>query len=329
MLVSVVIPVLDAKEYLAEAVASVRAQTFADWELVLVDDGSRDGSAELAQEIASQDPTRIRFFTHGDHGTHGASASRNLGLSQARGEFLAFLDADDIWLPQKLGHQWQVLEMHPEAAMTFGRVRYFSGDPADGPGRDQVFDPLHEGVYSPPELGIEFLRNADVYPCPSATLLRRAPLHTLGGFEESIRKVRTDLAVWMKLTTHFPVHADPTIVALYRQHSRSSVAEMLRDEPRYRLNELAYWDWLLGYLDPLPAAIRRPLENLACDRMFLLTMEDVLRSGGRRPLGWRVAMVRRLWSYRAFRREARLLGKIGPSFLRAKHSDRAVQGSHE
>ncbi|MGD0576060.1 MAG: glycosyltransferase family 2 protein [Anaerolineales bacterium] len=315
MSVSVIIPILDAKEYLADAVASVRAQTYSDWELILVDDGSEDGSVELALEIAAQEPSRVRFLAFEDRRTRGASAARNLGLSNAQGEFIAFLDADDVWLPEKLTRQLSVLDAHPAAAMTFGRVHYFSEGLAGGDERDQAFGPLREGVYTPPELGVEFLRDADIYPCPSATLLRRAPLLELGGFEETIHKVRTDLAVWVKVTTHFPVYADPTIVARYRQHHRSSVAVMFRDAGMYRQNELAFCRWLLGYLDPLPRAIREPLEPLACEHMFLLSLEDILNQGNRNALAWRLAMIRRLWSYRAFRREARMLRYLAPSFL--------------
>ncbi|MGA2819239.1 MAG: glycosyltransferase family A protein [Anaerolineales bacterium] len=315
MSVSVIIPILDAKEYLAEAVGSVRAQTYSDWELILVDDGSKDGGVELALEIAAQEPSRVRFLAFEDRRTRGASAARNLGLSNAQGEFIAFLDADDVWLPEKLSRQLSILHCHPAAAMTFGRVHYFSEGLAGQDERDQVFGPLREGVYPPPELAVEFLRNADVYPCPSATLLRKASLVELGGFEEAIRKVRTDLAVWVKMTTHFPVYADPTIVARYRQHHRSSVAVMFRDESLYRQNELAFSHWLLEYLDRLPPAIRKPLEPLACKRMFLLSLEDILRAGTRGRLAWRLAMIRRLWPYRAFRRQAQLLRYIAPSFL--------------
>lgn len=315
MSVSVIIPILNAKEYLAEAVASVRAQTYSDWELILVDDGSEDGSAALALEIAEQEPSRVRFLAFEDRRSRGASAARNLGLSKAQGEFIAFLDADDVWLPEKLARQLGILHGHPAAAMTFGRVRYFSEGLAGPDEREQTFGPLREGVYNPPELGVEFLRDANIYPCPSATLLRRAPLLELGGFEETIRKVRTDLAVWVKVTTHFSVYADPTIVARYRQNPRSSVAVMFSNEDRYRQNEIAFCHWLLTYLDQLPRASRRPLEPLACQHMFRVSQADIRNQGNRNALAWRLAMIRRLWSYRAFRREARMLRYLAPSFL--------------
>lgn len=314
MSVSVIIPILNAKEFLAQAVASVRAQTCSDWELLLVDDGSTDGSVELAREMASQEPSRARYLTHATHGSRGPSATRNLGLSYAQGEFVAYLDADDLWPASKLDHQLAVLRSHPDAAMIFGRVHYFSEDPSGGIERDQTFGDLHEGIYNPPEIGVEFLRDGNLFPCPSATLVRRAPLLEVGGFEDSIRMAE-DLALWLKLAIHFPVYADPTIVALYRQHSRSAMAVMLRDEDQYRQNELAFCHWLLTYLDHLPDAVRRPLEPLACQRMFRVSLADHLSEGNRTVVGWRLGMIRRLWHYRAFRREGRWLRYLTPAFL--------------
>jgi glycosyltransferase involved in cell wall biosynthesis len=325
MLVSIIVPILDAERYLAAAVASVRQQPVSDWELLLVDDGSKDRSLELARRLAEEEPVRIRCLEHEDHRTHGASATRNLGLQAAGGEFVAFLDADDVWLPGKLAHQLELLRSEPRVAMTFGRVRYFAEEGESVLERDQPFGPLHEGVYAPPDLAVEFLRNADIYPCPSAALARRLALLELGGFEQAMRQVRTDLALWMKITTHFLVYADPTIVARYRQHPGSSVAVMFRDGTRYRRNELAFYHWLLPYLDELPRAIREPLEPLACQRMFRLSQAELLSEGKRHALVWRAAILPRLWHYRAFRREARLLRYLLPSFLTGGAA-RAVSG---
>jgi teichuronic acid biosynthesis glycosyltransferase TuaG len=100
--VSVVTPVWNAADTLAGTIASVRAQSFAGWEMLLVDDGSTDGSAAIARALAAADP-RIRPLGWPDN--RGAAAARNAGIAAARGRYVAFLDADDLWLPEKLAVQ--------------------------------------------------------------------------------------------------------------------------------------------------------------------------------------------------------------------------------
>ncbi|MCG7630325.1 glycosyltransferase family 2 protein [Epibacterium sp. MM17-32] len=100
--VSVIMPVFNARMTLEQSVASVMAQVFADWELILIDDGSQDGSAELCAQLARTDP-RIRLLCQSANS--GAAAARNAGLAQAKGQYIAFLDADDLWLEDKLQRQ--------------------------------------------------------------------------------------------------------------------------------------------------------------------------------------------------------------------------------
>ncbi|MCL2493483.1 MAG: glycosyltransferase family 2 protein [Clostridiales bacterium] len=104
--VSVIIPVYNAAAYVAQAASSVLAQTFGDFELLLVDDGSEDGSAAVCEEIAAAD-ARVRVLRHGEN--RGVAAARNTGAAAARGAWIAFLDADDSWLPEKLACQMDVI----------------------------------------------------------------------------------------------------------------------------------------------------------------------------------------------------------------------------
>ncbi len=305
--ISVIIPFLNMRRFLADAVESVYAQTLSDWEILLVDDGSEDGGAEAAVEYARRDPQRVRALLPEPADPHGASAVRNRGLREARGEFIAFLDADDIWLPEKLDRQKKILDDSPRAAMAFARVHYFFDNPAEGKGWDQPFAPLEDRIYDPPELTVAFLRDANVYPCPTATLIRRSALVSVGGFEERFRKVRTDLAVWSKLSLNYPVCADSSFAARYRQHGQSSVAQLFNDPVAHRKNEMEFWSWLLGYLEHFPEKIRREPEDLVCRQVLRITMSEM--SGGREmnPVVWRWAILRRIGQYPAFRRDARWL----------------------
>src|SRR5207248_3034632 len=107
-LVSVVLIFYNAQAFLDETVQSVFAQKYKNWELILVDDGSTDGSTDIARRFADDNPERVRCLEHPSHTNCGASASRNLGVREARGQLIALLDADDVWLPHKLAQQVQI-----------------------------------------------------------------------------------------------------------------------------------------------------------------------------------------------------------------------------
>ena len=98
-LVSIVIPVHNAEQYIEQTVRSVQAQTEQDFELLLVEDNSKDASVKVLKKLAAED-ARIRVFLNGE--PHGACHARNLGIREAEGRYLAFLDADDLWRPEKL-----------------------------------------------------------------------------------------------------------------------------------------------------------------------------------------------------------------------------------
>lgn len=116
--ISVIIPVFNNEAYLAEAIESVIAQTIAPFEIIVVDDGSTDGCADLAKKFIPQ----IRLLRQSNK---GISAARNTGIKAANGDYLAFLDADDVWTSRKLEHQIEFLEKHPETEMIFGTVQQF------------------------------------------------------------------------------------------------------------------------------------------------------------------------------------------------------------
>ena len=106
--VSIIIPFHDVADYLAEAIRSTLAQTYQDFELLLVDDGSKDGSLEVCRSFLDQ---RIRVFSQ-QH--RGLAAARNVGIRNSTGELIAFLDGDDSWLPEKLERQLRALDNAPD-----------------------------------------------------------------------------------------------------------------------------------------------------------------------------------------------------------------------
>ena len=130
MTVSVIIPTHNYARFLEEAINSLRGGTYSDWECVVVDDGSTDDTPALVATLAASDP-RIVYVSQV---ASGPSAARNAGLATASGEFVQFLDADDLLGPRKLQYQLEIFGRHPEADIVYGGVRYFDTAPHYGLG---------------------------------------------------------------------------------------------------------------------------------------------------------------------------------------------------
>ena len=133
--VSIVVPVHNAEPYIRKTIESVRQQTYTDWELLLIDDCSTDESNKIIREEITGDP-RMRLITDGIQ--KGAAATRNIGIDAAAGRYIAFLDADDIWLPDKLAHE---LAFADKTGAAFVFTSYVFGDEKGQPLRKIVHAP--------------------------------------------------------------------------------------------------------------------------------------------------------------------------------------------
>lgn len=206
--VSIVTPVWNAAATLRAAVASVQAQSFPDWEMLLVDDGSTDGSLALAEGLAAAD-RRIRLLVQ-ERNT-GAAAARNRAIRAARGRFIAFLDADDLWRPEKLARQVPVLcAGHPLVFAAYRRI--------DADGR-----PL--GTVRPPvRISRAGLLKGNVIGCLTAIYDRAA----LGRVEMPALARRQDYGLWLELLRRTPyAHGLPEVLADYRVRPGSLSADKL------------------------------------------------------------------------------------------------------
>jgi glycosyltransferase involved in cell wall biosynthesis len=254
-LVSVVMPIHDAERYLAEAIESVRAQRYERWELILVDDGSTDGSAAIAARYAAAQPDRITLLRHPDRRSHGASASRNLGLARARGEFVAFLDADDLWLPGNLAEQVPRLQAMPEAGVLYSRTMYWHTWREPAVRRDYT-PRLHVPpgrVMPPPEFLLRCVQGKASVPCTCSILLRRGVVEAAGGFEPGFPKLYDDQVFYSKLfllTSVLPVEG---CWSRYRRHEASMTMRAAADAS-YREARRVYLTWLQNYVRRTPAA---------------------------------------------------------------------------
>ena len=130
-LVSIIVPVYNGKKYLSEAIDSILSQTYHPTEIIIVDDGSTDGSAEIAQRFSST----VKYCYQTNAGT---GAARNRGVELAQGSFFAFLDADDIWLQDKLSIQMAAFYNNPETEIVFGHVKQFYSPELDEVTRNRL-----------------------------------------------------------------------------------------------------------------------------------------------------------------------------------------------
>lgn len=227
-LVSVITIFLNAERFLEEAIQSVLAQTYGHWELLLVDDGSTDGSTAIARAHAARDPARVRYLQHPAHANRGMSASRNLGLREARGEYVAFLDADDVYRAEKLERQVALLEAHPEAAMVYGATTHWYSWAGAGIGPDV---PRRLGVppdtlVDPPELLVRYLRGMAQTPGTCGVLVRRGIARQLGGFDETFRGMYEDQVFFSKICLESRVFVESGQWDLYRQHAGAHTRRM-------------------------------------------------------------------------------------------------------
>ena len=131
-MISIVTPVYNAAAFIRQTMEMVQAQTYTDWELILVDDGSKDNSCELIEDYLKENPDeRIRLIKKGIN--EGAALSRNRGIKEAKGRYIAFLDADDVWLTHKLQRQMEFMK-EKDAGFVFSAYE-FGDEEAIGTGR--------------------------------------------------------------------------------------------------------------------------------------------------------------------------------------------------
>ena len=185
-LVSVVIPAFNAASVIAETLDSVCAQTFQDFEVIIVDDGSTDETAAVAREFCAADAR----FTLIQQPNGGPSVARNTAVEHARGEWIAFLDADDVWLPEKLARQMELFREDPRANFLFTNYYFWDGS-RNFSAYYRQSRPLPEG-----DAGRQLVF-ACVYGC-SAVVVRRETLQAVGPFDPDLPFAQ-DWDMWLRI----------------------------------------------------------------------------------------------------------------------------------
>ncbi len=204
--VSIILPAYNQATHLGQAIASVLAQTYTDWELIVVDDGSTDGTGAVARSFT--DP-RVRYFYQANQ---ERSRARNFGIQQATGEFIAFLDDDDFWLPPYLEKQVAHLRAHPAAGLSHtwsydtdpaGRMVRVSGQGVPGAATSEAF------------LAALLINNRIR---SIAVVVRAEALHAAGLFDPEVRQAE-DWDLWLRIAQRYPVTTLPEALVCYRRYN--------------------------------------------------------------------------------------------------------------
>jgi hypothetical protein len=295
-LVSVIMNVHNGAAYLHDALDSVMAQTFRDWELIVWDDRSTDASAGIVGEY--RDP-RVRYFLSPEETPLGKA--REHAIREATGEWLAFLDQDDIWLPRKLEQQ-MALATDDGVGIIYGRAVLF--DSRRGNLRDydyaHEFEPLPEG-----DIFVHLFREA-CFIAMSSAALRRSAVEEAGGIPEPIQVV-PDYYLYVAVAQRYRARAVQDVVCRYRLHPGSMSASRSH-RLRLHVEPIAIIDRWAGKVDPRVAAYRRmthatalALEEMRQAGTVARGLRRLLREGSVLWLSGRPFV----WAWRAIRRRLR------------------------
>jgi len=189
-MISVIIPTYNSTKYIGEAINSVLRQTFTDYEIIVVDDGSTDNTKEIIDNNFPQ--VRYYYLPH-----RGVSRARNYGIQRARGEFIAFLDADDLWLPEKLEKQIGVFNADQELMLVFTEHRFFDSNG------------IREATFSKKErlMTGDIVKNIFLYSHVAlpTVMVRKNVFQEIGYFEENLN-VAEDDNLWIRIALKFRIH---------------------------------------------------------------------------------------------------------------------------
>jgi glycosyltransferase involved in cell wall biosynthesis len=254
--VSIITPCYKAEHYIGATIESVQRQTLADWEHIVVDDGSPDGAADIVAAAAQEEP-RLQLIRQPNR---GVSAARNTGFraADAESDYLLFLDADDCLVPTMLERMAGYMDAHPAVAMVHCGHRYIDNHGELLPQRDThimglpryVPQGLRVGRLTPDCVETPFVSiyaNAGVVP--SICMLRRSVYEATSGWDEAFGQHHEDTDLFLQIALRGPVHFFPEELVWYRRHPGQHTYDMSRFG---RQQEKLYekWDRLLPLLEP-------------------------------------------------------------------------------
>ncbi len=217
MKVSIIIPAYNSMKFLPETLASVWQQTFTDFEVLIIDDGSSDDIKEWVSQIAD---AKLKLISQPNQ---GASAARNQGIRAASGEYIAFLDADDLWMPTKLETHVSYLEQNPDIGLVYSWTAITD---AQGKPTGRVMTPTDEG-----DIFIKILAR-NIVVCPSV-VVRRCCFDNVGLFIDSLR-FNEDWEMWIRIASQYKFAVVKEPLVYYRQHANNTSKKWQSMEEGYK-----------------------------------------------------------------------------------------------
>ncbi|MBK8681878.1 MAG: glycosyltransferase family 2 protein [Bacteroidetes bacterium] len=240
MQISVIIPVYNAEAFVAEAVHSALQQTQVE-EIILIDDGSTDTSAEICLQLANIN-SKIKFLQHTDKKNHGAGAARNLGIANASFPFIAFLDADDLYLPNRFDNTEKIFELHSDADGVYGCLGIQFQTAEDEQQWKSRFSHTLTHMYSdvaPEQLALQMspLGNQGWFSIDTLTI-KKSVIERVGGFSNLRLSQDTEFILKLAITSRLYSADNIAPIAVRRVHGNNRITS--GKEYFYR-NRLQLW----------------------------------------------------------------------------------------
>jgi glycosyltransferase involved in cell wall biosynthesis len=302
-LVSVVIPTYNYAQFVSEAIRSVLAQTFRDFEIIVIDGGSTDDTRSIVEQLGAQ----VRYIYQENQ---GPIVARNTGIQAARGQYIAFLDADDLWLPHKLERQMALMQLQPEVGLVYSTIYQFESKSGAIVGEYPLSDCRQGHV-------LRDLYLQCFVPSPTP-LVRKSVLDDVGVFDENIRYGSEDWDLWLRIAARYDFVFVPEPLAKYRYHTshRSKEGHLRREQQTLEIIEKAARNYPeeLGQLRPLKLS------------MYLESVGWYLIRQGQRTAG--LDRLRKAISYTPCRLHLYLLwiaGAIGPRLSPERSHDATMK----
>ena len=219
-MVSVIIPTFNRASVFSRAVESVFSQTFKNFELIVIDDGSEDNTSEMIMKFGK--PVRYFQIQHS-----GVSKARNTGIEKANGEWISFLDSDDYWLPQKLEKQLAYLEIHPEYRICHTDEIWIKNGRRINQGKKHI---KYSGWFFYPSLRLCLIS-------PSTVIIHREVFNKAGKFDEDFKFVE-DYELWLRITSRYPVgYVSEKLIVKTGGHS-DQLSSSIEGIEKYRIQAL-------------------------------------------------------------------------------------------
>lgn len=216
-IVSVILPAYNADSTIRSTIESILEQTFPDFELIIIDDGSTDDTADVVHQFGDK---RIIYLYQSNH---ERAEARNNGIAKSKGEFIAFLDADDLWLPEKLNKQMWLMQNNPKVGLVYCDLFYFDDETGENLILYSRTASLHRGRVS-----IELLLENNFIKSPTP-LIRREIFNQVGLFDTSLIPCE-DWEMWLRIIAKNPIDYIDEPLARYRVHSKVSFWENKPEE---------------------------------------------------------------------------------------------------